>query len=496
MSITRFFLLIVPVFIFVSQASGSFFDRTTLRTEGKIVRSTVEDLNDDGLLDVLAIYTTGHQPNIQRWLAVFWQEEPRTFNPSPNQTWEVDPGAAVLDIGDISPNPGREIVLLCGDGVRFYEQQDGTFMPESRKLFGTKTLFALAEDDDLPIWNFSQEICPDGGDEILIPNFGEIELWFRGKGETFQLKQTFRVKTNTRVYAETPGENYSYSIRADYRVPRIVNKDFDSNGQTDIIVCWEDNLDVFLQKPDGSFSSAPDHELRMALRTEDEMENDEVDLFLSINDLNGDGQMDIVANKMKGGLANAKTQTSLYLGHVEKDFSEKPDQLMTADDAVSEPYLVDLDGNNRLDLIQPEVKMGIKSVISMLLMKKFDINFLVYLNRENGLYPEEPDYSTKVSFKIDFTRRGGQASPLIEFNGDYNGDGRKDLAVGTKEDELSIFFGDKRKVFTKNPQVQEAVKTSFHVEAKDFDGDGKTELLLSYPEDEELHNQIIIFWPK
>ena len=489
-------MMVLLAFIPLSQVSGSFFDRTVLKTDGRIVDGAVEDLNDDGLLDILAVYTTGHHPHTRRWLAVFYQNKARVFDPSPNQVWEVDPRAAVLDAGDVSSDPGQEIVVLRKDGVCLYARRDGTFTTESRRLIETESIFAVAEEEDLPTWDFVRDICPDKGDEVLVPGFGEIELWCRGQGDAYQLQQTFPVKTTARVYAETPGENYSYSLRADYRVPKIDSKDFNNDNRNDVLICWEDNLDVFLQRSNGTFQTAPDYQLRMNLRTEDELEGDEVDVLLYANDLNGDGSMDIVANKMKGGLANATTQTSLFLYEAESGFKESPDQFMTAEDAVSEPYLIDLNNDNRPDLIQPEVKMGIKSVVSMLLMKKFDINFLVYLNRGNGLFPTEPDYSTKVGFKIDFTRRGGSASPLIEFEGDYNNDGRKDLAVGTKEDELSVFFGDKHKVFTKKPQIQETVKTSSYVAAKDFDGDGKTELLLYYPDQKERHNEIIILWPK
>lgn len=489
-------LLIFLICIPFARVFGSFFEQTTLKTDGKIVGASVEDLNDDGLLDILAISTTGHPPHTKRWLSVFWQHGEHRFDPDPDQTWEADPRAAVIDVGEVSPDPGREIVFLAGDGIDFYGQKNGTFVDEGRRLIGTKTMFALAEDDDLPAWDFARDICPDAGDEILIPGFGEVELWSRGGNGDYQLRQTFQLKMNTRVYADRPRVNSSYSLRADYRVPKIGCEDFNRDGRTDIVVCWEDNLDVFLQKADGTLPTDPNREFRMELRTEDELEGDEAELLLSVHDLNGDGYMDVVANKTKGGLANATTQTSFYMGQAEGTLSEAPDHFMTAEDAVSEPYLVDLNGDGRLDLIQPQVKMGIKSVISMLLMKKFDINFLVYLNRGEGLFSEEPDYSTKVGFKIDFSRRGGSASPLIEFEGDYNGDGRKDLAVGTSEEELSVFFGDKHKVFPKKPQVVEKVKTSFHVVAKDFDGDGKTELLLYYPDEKELKNQIVIFWPK
>jgi hypothetical protein len=488
--------ILILVLISLSHASGSFFDRATLSTEGKIVDGIVEDLNDDGLLDILAVYTTGHQPHTQRWLAVFWQKEAQMFDSSPNQTWKVDPRAAILDVGDISSDPGQEIVFLAQDGIHFYRQKNGAFVKESRKLIETKTIFSLAEDDDLPTWDFARDICSHAGDEILISRFGEVELWCRGEDGTYQLRQKFPVKTTARLYAETPGENYSYSLRADYRVPKIGCKDFNNDHNTDVVICWEDNLDVFLQRGDGTFPSSPDYQLRMSLRTEEELETHEVDVLLTVHDLNGDGQLDIVANKMKGGLDNAMTETSLFLYHTESGFKEIPDQFMIAEDAVSEPYLVDLNNDDRPDLIQPEVKMGIKSIVSMLLMKKFNINFLVFLNRGSGLFSTEPDYSTKVGFKIDFTRRGGRASPLIEFGGDYNGDGRKDLAVGTSEEELSIFFGDKHKVFTKKPQVVEMVRTSSHAVAKDFNGDGRAELLLYYPDQKELKNHIVIFWPK
>ncbi|UCE17491.1 MAG: VCBS repeat-containing protein [Gemmatimonadota bacterium] len=494
--VQNLFLITVLMLTPLSQVLGSFFDRTTLKTEGKIVDGAVEDLNDDGLLDVLAVYATERHPHTRRWLAVFWQQGKRLFDPEPNQIWEVDPGAAILDIGDISSDPGREIVLMSGDGIHFYGQKNGAFVDEYRKVIETTTIFCLGEDDDLPTWNFARDICRNVGDEILIPKFGAIELWSRGEDGAYRLTQTFPVKMPTRVSAETPGDNYSYAMRADYRVPKIECKDFNNDGSTDVLVCWEDNLNVFLQNRDGAFRSSPDHEFQLELRTDDELENDEVELLLSVDDLNGDGYMDIVVNKMKGGLANAKTETNFYMAHGGNTFRQTPDHFMTADDAISQPYLVDLDGDNRLDLIQPEIKMGIKSVVSMLLMKKFNISFLVYLNREEGLFSEEPDFSTKVSFKLDFTRRGGTASPLIEFEGDYNGDGRKDLAVGTAEEELSVFFGDRHKVFTNKPQVVEKVRTSSHAVAKDFDGDGKVELLLYYPDQNELKNRMVLLWPK
>jgi len=441
-------LCVVFITLLFSHASGSFFEQTILKTEGKIVGRIIEDMNDDGLLDILAVYTTGLYPETVRWLAVFLQEQSAGFQSDPSQVWAVDPRAAVLDIGDISDTPGLEILFFADDGVYFYGQEDGRFETESRPLIETRTVFALAEEGDLPTCDFCREICLEPGEEVLVFTFGELELWCRDGSGTYQLKQAFPVNTTARVFTEISGENHSYSMRADYRTPRISAEDFNNDGHTDIIVSWDDNLDVFLQAPGGSFAAEAAHQFRMGLCDGEERENDEVDLLLSVNDLNGDGQMDIVANKMKGGLSNARTQTSFYLRRSDGSVGETPDRIMTADDAISEPLLVDLNGDDLPDLIQPRVKMGIKSIVSMLLMKKFDINFLVYLNRGGDLFSTEPDFSTKIGFKIDFSRQGGSASPLTECDGDYNGDGRKDLAVGTKEDELSIFFGDSRKVFT------------------------------------------------
>ncbi len=491
------YLSFVAIMVCVAsgRASASFFERTEMRLEGRVIRILPEDLDQDGRLDILAVYTAGHHPETRRWLAVFRQDTDGHFPANPEQVWSVDARASILDVGDVDPLSGQEILYMARDGVYAYGQEAGVFQQESRRLFEAETMLFVPADDDLPTWDLAREVCPDGGDEILVPGFDEIGLWRRNGSALYERSGHFAVTMRSTVQTESPGENDGFSLRADYSFPRVESEDFDGDGRTDLLISWEDNLDVFLQDPQNSFPAHPDHEVRMGIGSRGEPGEKE-EVSLSSQDLNADGQIDIIVNRIKGGLDNAQTRTSLYLRRPGKEFGTTPDQTITAKDAFSEPLLIDLDGDGRPDLIQPEVKMGIKSVVSMLLMKQVDIHFLVYLNHGDGLFPAEPDFGTKVSFQLDFTRQGGQFSMFMDCQGDYNGDGRKDLAVGTKRDELAIFFGDAHKVFTRNPQVQEAVRTSSRTLARDFNVDGKTDLLLYYPDEEDMNNRIVLLWSR
>ena len=75
-----------------------------LNVPGKLLQHWVEDLDGNGLEDILVIHRKGLEPQETRWVSVFWQDETKGFATAPDQSWEIDRDAGVLDIGDVAGN--------------------------------------------------------------------------------------------------------------------------------------------------------------------------------------------------------------------------------------------------------------------------------------------------------------------------------------------------------------------------------------------------------
>jgi hypothetical protein len=77
---------------------------------------------------------------------------------------------------------------------------------------------------------------------------------------------------------------------------------------------------------------------------------------------------------------------------------------------------------------------------------------------------------------------GGEAQ-IVSFDGDYNGDGRKDLVVATGAMELSIFLGkepSKGELFSRKPVEKIEADTFGEFKPLDLNGDGKQDMILYY----------------
>jgi hypothetical protein len=76
----------------------------------------------------------------------------------------------------------------------------------------------------------------------------------------------------------------------------------------------------------------------------------------------------------------------------------------------------------------------------------------------------------------------GQAQ-IVNFEGDYNGDGRDDLIVATGKNELSVFLGkepSKGELFERKPAERIQIETFGELKPEDLDGDGRDDVILYY----------------
>jgi len=160
-----------------------------------------------------------------------------------------------------------------------------------------------------------------------------------------------------------------------------------------------------------------------------------------------------------------------------------------------EPDLVDLDGDGLKDLVVTSMQINAPNMLGALTSGRVTAETRAFLNRWHqgkGLYFDaEPDavVRSQIGVAVQFNYAGNievVRSFTILLDGDFDGDGRKDLLIRTGPDELTIRRGtgagvwgeEKDAVTVKIPP--KANHPDIDGTAADLDGDGKDEIVLVY----------------
>ena len=180
------------------------FQSLDLSVEGQVKDLRLEDLNYDGLKDLLAIHIKGLPPKESRWLSIFWQKSDNSFNLTPDQSWEVARGATVLDTGEISARfTGRELVFLTNQGVSFYPLINNKYNPEPIPLLSHSVITAFPDEDNLPITNFVQDWSQDDQD-IAIMDFGRWVIFLADDKGNFTQRNEIEMEIRPFIWDMTP----------------------------------------------------------------------------------------------------------------------------------------------------------------------------------------------------------------------------------------------------------------------------------------------------
>gem|GEM_PF-6460780 len=475
------------------------FELKKLQVLGDVVTVTASDLDGDGKLDILVGYTSGVGPGTKRSLAIFWNRD-GVFGTAPDIALSMDEvGAFGFDLADVDGQPGDELLLVTAEGV-LSRSFHGRVASAPAKLVEQPTAFSRPAPGAMPRLHIVEDISAPGSHELLVPGPSLLGVYrHAGNGRyvrAAELALDVQAGWNAGDQFRRPDRSRAGVVpyfRLSFTFPALYVADVDGDGLMDICATLEDRLVVYRQAPGFTFATTPSYRRDFAIRTLEELKESGTQASLTVADVDGDGIADLVVRKLVArGLASVTTTTYVFFGRKGGEYAQAPDQVLKGEGATgTDVELFDLTGDGRPDLVVPSVNIGIFAIVKILLNRTLSINFQVFpFLPAKRRFAETPAAERELSFTLNLS--GAADIQAIDMLGDYNGDGRVDLAFGTGDEELSVFLGGQGTLFADNPSARIPVRAVGKLTSVDLDKKGRSDMLLYYPATKGHRGEVVL----
>ncbi|MFO8056852.1 MAG: FG-GAP and VCBS repeat-containing protein [bacterium] len=492
MKTKRTILVLAMMLAAVSVAGNSGrFQRYDFEVKGNVTDLITEDLDGDSLVDIIAIHTDSSTDPPTRYLSVYYQKRAGKFNSSRDVLWEFPPAVAAVDVGDVSSDPGKELVFITEEGI-FYAPLRSDGIGSMQKMFDIQSVVAIAYHQEVPYYNFVRDYTGNGRDDMVACGFYDATVFRQKEGYEWS-SQKINLRPDMRINSfdmnEIMDKKKDPFLRVSYRVPQLVARDYNGDGLVDLIASFEDGFQIYGNKGE-TYTRDPVKKYSMELIPYEKGSRDRRRDNVNINytDLDGDGRMDVLANHINGQVTNLKSKTALFWGKSDNIEKGKPDiEFETEHPVMGSPLPMDVNKDGRKDLLLPTFNMSAWSVGKAIFTGDVHLQWAYFLQTPERSFNTKPDYVRTTGLKLSVTKFR-MTSGLPNIIGDFNGDGYPDLALGEKENLFKVTILDKQGHPTELvEEIQMPVSMINRVE--DFDSNGRSDLLIYYPQKPEYASE-------
>jgi hypothetical protein len=384
------------------------------------------------------------------------------------------------------------IVYLTGDAVMSYDIETKVLS----KLLTIDTLYKYQNIFDINFGEFVQDFNQDGLSDFITYSLDKTHIYLQNKNGTFSHQS---LAVSPRI--EKSGSGLSFKPQNFYHA------DFNQDNKKDIAFQVDDQLIVFTQNEHKSFNETANtiilhanlENKASALKKQKGKKSADVALE-TIDDINGDGLVDIVTKEsVRDGMMSRTNTLMVRYGFIENGmiaYKNKADGKASFDGEGMIKFK-DVNGDGLKDYYTLSVEMGIGTMMSAM-SGAIDMDLRFYTLGKSGKYGKKPIYENEIEIAIN-SGTDGEALTEIE---DFNGDGVNDLILKTDDDEFTIYTGGKgKRLFAKRGVDYEIdLPKSVRAEVKDFNGDGKADILFLYgkhyddDEEKEIGENKLTLW--
>ncbi len=452
------------------------FDILELETQGRVVAAHFADFDGDERTDLMIATLEGIPPAESRTLHVYRQSEDRSFPATPSHSVPVPRWSAVYDVADVADSPGHELVLLRPDRVTILSLADASASQWDLPVGGASTIGA--GDDERGFEPF--KLVYDNLDDlpwILVPQIGEVSV-LDAKGT-----EHARLAVGRRANYYVPEPSGLIAVESEIQlfldVPKLTVADVDGDGQTDIVAATRHEIRVFLRDADGSFARMPSQSIPLDFINPVDHSRGSGSIVSTVRDVDNDGRADLMISHVEGSFVDTVTTTYLYRNRDGRWDIDNPDDSYVSDGTLSSDLLVDLDGDDEFELIRIQFRFSVLEMVEFLLTRKFDVRIAVYKLDDSGRYSDKPWARKKISTAISFeTFRPKGFMPRAGL--DLNADGLMDFVTSADGRGIEVYLGSADGPFSKRSALQR-LDSAGNIQFEDFNGDSLPDFVLYNP---------------
>lgn len=491
----------------LAQASGTHVHATVreIRLDGRRDRVSLRDVDGDGRAELLATtvrtipFKPWHlggpfwiAPNAllsssrgisDRRLSVYWMPADGTVGSTATARIPLD--ARCFALADVLDTPGLELLVADGRGWLAGSIARGQSSVELQRFAECPSFFDYPEDDSLPEWSGIVRGKSAASDAVLSPGpAGYIVLRRASSGYAAAEELTIL----PRVQVESSANR---SFAATKSLPRPVVRDLDGDGNIDVGFAdpsGAPQMVVYAGRSSGRLSE--EALVRTAPSLRKELRDDNLTIEVAdATDLNADGICDMLVSRTSGNIGLWETLTTSQLVYFGRrgttGFDPVPDQVVSSIGVSIVPRVIDFNGDGKLDLLVSSYRTDLLSNVRNAVLNSARVTYFLFL-MENGKYPQNPNVERNIDLDFKLLERGG-ITPRAYFDGDFDGDGIKDLLAVEEEHKIRAYRGTVQAAgvfqratyeFAKDPMMELDVRASNDLQIVDLDGDGRFEVVI------------------
>jgi hypothetical protein len=413
-------------------AEDNIFLRQTIDVSGTVLGTRQADINGDGLTDLIVF---SDDPSGRRLMLPYIQRSTGRFPPGSGPAAELSPTANMAQVMDLDGDGRSEIYIVDQTGMWRYKYEGEAFS-DPRQVIDFPTILVGTIRNGL----LAQECIRTVSNHptVFLPTMNGYTLWRFTAGKfkrTATLPFSHYMSVGERPVKLFGRVDRHTQARFEISTPAIMIGHSNADDLEDIYLVWSDRMKVFTQNEDGTFGSTSDM-FRFQESTEGNL------CQARMVDYDRDGRLDIVCSQSQGGISGASTSINFYHSSQIRRRDNTRNNEVTLSDACGNLMIDDFNGGGGLELVVPAIELGIMSTVKKMITKKTDVHILIYPIDNLGRPSEEPRVRKKISCRLDFENSDPTADIRIDWSGDYNGDGLKDLVMADGNGELLFWSGD------------------------------------------------------